>query len=152
MVSLFSANCILPCSRIFFDVYSRPPFLYSWLSKQGVYDYFFDLFRTPKFLGFVYLSQNEQDGTVSIQGACLGVVSDYFKIKKYRIAELFVEKHSQNSGIGTKIIFEAEKYLKGIGIAAIELSTDKILPGIEFYKNCGFDLCENTVNMIKIVR
>lgn len=145
MFKLFSPEHFKQCADIFFQLYKNEPFNYSWLTYSSVCNYFSDLLNTPKFYGFVI----EQNGVII--GACFGIFSDYFKIKKYRISEIFIDKKYQGKGFGTELLSKVEEYFKRAGALVVEISTDKETPAFEFYKKNSYNLISANVNMIKIL-
>jgi len=146
MFKIFEEKYLKKCSDIFFDVYKNEPFNYFWLEYNSVVEYFVDMFKTPKFKGFVFLKNN------AVVGCCLGVVSNYFKVKKYRIAEIFVDRHFQGMGIGTNMLLEIQKYFVLNNVDVIELTTDKNTKAFEFYRKNGYSLLQNNVSMVKVLK
>lgn len=146
MIEKFQRCHIKKCADIFFDIYSNEPFNYSWLSYKSVCEYFNDIFETPKFRGFV-ISFNS-----IVIGACIGVISDYFKIKKYRISEIFIDRKFSDKGFGSDFINKIEKALLNEGIDVIELTTDKNARAFGFYIKNNYSPLENNTNIIKVLR
>ena len=144
MVADFEERHIEKCAEIFFDVYKNEPFNYNWVKKDSVINYFTDIFRTPKFRGFVLYTKN------GIEGICAGVISDYFKVKKYRVSEIFVDRRFQRRGAGSKFLSEIQKILYGEGIEIIEITTDRNTPAFNFYLKNNYSVLKNNINMIKI--
>ncbi len=145
MFKIFSQEHFKQCADIFFDVYKNEPFCYSWLEYNSVCRYFSDILKTPNFYGFVL----ENNGCVI--GACFGILSDYFKVRKYRISEIFIDRKYQKKGLGTKFISEIEEYFKKAGVHAVEISTDRKKPAFDFYSDNGYNVMFANVNMIKIL-
>ncbi len=146
MIKIFQDKYLIKCADIFFDVYKNEPFNYFWLEYNSIVDYFADMLKTPKFKGFVFLKKNV------IVGCCFGVVSDYFKIKKYRIAEIFVDRNFQSKGIGTNMLMEIQKYFVLNGVDVIEITTDKNSKAFEFYKKNEYAVLQNNINMVKLLK
>lgn len=143
MIESFEKKHIEECSKIFYDIYINKPFDYGWLDYGCVLRYFCDIFKTPKFRGFI-LSENN-----IVIGVCIGVVSDYFKVKKYHISEFFVRRRFSNKGFGTRLIKKTEEILEKEEIKVIELNTDKRRMAFEFYTKNGYYPLDENVNMIK---
>ncbi len=144
MIDNFEEKHLEKSVDIFFDIYKNEPFNYQWIQYKAVSDYFTDIFKTPKFRGFVFL---KDDITV---GICVGIISDYFKVKKYRISEIFISRKFQKKGIGSEFLSEIRKILFEDGIEVIEISTDKNTPAFDFYLKNDYSVLKNNVNMIKI--
>ena len=68
MIVDFERKHIEKCADIFFDIYKNEPFNYSWVKKDSVLNYFTDIFKTPKFRGFVLYTEN---GAVCITGCII---------------------------------------------------------------------------------
>ncbi len=146
MLRLFDKRHLKICSKIFFDIYKNEPFNYIWLEYNSVFEYFDDIFNTPKFIGFVF----EKNGIII--GACLGVVSDYFKVKKYRVFEFFIGIGYQGQGFGTNLLMEVQKYLSQKRVEVIEIATDRNRRAFDFYSKNNFTVLESNVNMIKALK
>lgn len=144
MIVDFERKHIEKCADIFFDIYKNEPFNYSWVKKDSVLNYFTDIFKTPKFRGFVLYTEN------GAEGICVGVISDYFKVKKYRVSEIFVGRRFQKRGVGSKFLTEIQKILYKDGINIIEITTDKNTPAFNFYLKNNYSILKNNINMIKI--
>ena len=84
-------------------------------------------------------------------GACFGIVSDYFKIKKYHISEIFINKDFQGNGIGSMFLAQIEKNLFTKKIEVIELSTDRSKQAFSFYKKNGYIILKDNLNLIKSI-
>ena len=143
MIVDFERKHIEKCADIFFDIYKNEPFNYSWVKKDSVLNYFTDIFKTPKFRGFVLYTEN------GAEGICVGVISDYFKVK-YRVSEIFVGRRFQKRGVGSKFLTEIQKILYKDGIDIIEITTDKNTPAFNFYLKNNYSILKNNINMIKI--
>ncbi len=141
----FQKSFIDECAEIFFDIYINEPFNYDWLDLLSVKKYFYDLYKMPKFKGFIFFFEN------NIIGACIGYISDYFKCSKFHISEIFIKRNFIQKGFGSEFISLIEKNLKGIGIEVIEFSTDKTFKAFDFYTKNGYKVLKDNVNMIKIL-
>ena len=146
MLDYFKEKNIEECANILFDIYKNEPFNYFWLEYNSIVEYVTDIFNTPKFKGFIFCKGEK------IVGVCLGVISDYFKIKKYRISEIFIERQFSGKGFGTEFIREIESVLKSENVEAIELTTDKSQRAFDFYIKNNYSIFQNNVNMVKIIK
>ena len=146
MIEEFKKHHIKRCADIFFDIYKNEPFNYNWLEYSRMAEYFNDIFKTPGFRGFIILKNS------FIIGACVGTISDYFKVKKYRINEIFIDRKFSGKGFGSELIQKIEKILLSEGIDVIELSTDRRMKAFDFYLKNKYSILENNVNIIKVLK
>jgi len=144
MINDFEESHLIKCADMFFDIYKNEPFNYYWVDYGAVLNYFSDIFKTPKFRGFVFYRKN------NLIGVCVGVISDYFKVKKYRISEIFIDRRFQNRGIGSIFLSDIQKKLYDSGIEVIEITTDKNTAAFNFYLKNNYSALKNNINMIKI--
>lgn len=131
---------------LYYKVFSSPQWGFDWLDKEKVYRYFTDLLNTPRFVGYIYNSQEEP------VGACLGTVSDYFNTVQYYIKELFIVPQLQNKGIGSIFLSEAEKELAELGVDNMTLFSAKSIPAYSFYHKNGYVDSKDSVFMIKFMK
>ncbi len=145
MIKELDKRGAVECADVFFDIYKNSPFNYDWLEKTSVDMYFKDIMAAPNFLGFRF-----EVGSRFV-GACFGNVYDYFKIKKYRICEIFVRREMCDSGFGTQMLGEIEGYLRQEGFEAIELTAERSRRSFPFYEKNGYAASEAFVNLFKIL-
>lgn len=118
---------------------------YNWLKKENVSAYFWAMFASPMFKGFVF----EENG-VSV-GACFGELNDFFVSPQYHIKEIFIAKGLQRAGKGTFYLSEMEILLKDYGVKSVTLYTLKTIHAYSFYiKNNYKDLPDST-HMGKVI-
>jgi len=142
MLKTLEKEHLFQCADIFYHIY-KP--LYPWLEHNSVYEYLYDIFSTPKFMGFVLIENN------TLIGVCMGFISDYFKIKKYRISEIFIHSRFHGMGFGTKMLSGIYPKLRKCGIEAVELTTDKTKRAFDFYIKNNYSILENNVNLIRLI-
>lgn len=141
-----SHSDLVKCLDIFYDVFTSPPWEYSWMDKNEMRRYFTDLYRTPGFVGYMYY-----DGGVLL-GACMGCISDYFLHAQYDIKEIFIHTNAQNKGVGSKMLSEIEADLVKRKVICITLMTQRNIPAYHFYLKNEFISSDITVHMTKVLR
>lgn len=146
MIKTCGINDLPKCLDIFYDIFTSPPWVYSWMDKNEMLRYFNDMYKTPGFIGYMYY-----DGGV-LMGACVGVISDYFLHTQYDIKEIFIRKSSQNKGLGSKMMSEIEEDLVKKGVVCITLMTQRNISAYTFYQKNGFIDSESAVHMVKVLR
>lgn len=146
MLQEYKKENLKSLTDIFFDIYYNKPFNYNWLKKSEIERYFSDLSKTPNFLGYVIIQNNE------IIGGCLGIINDYFKNKTYKISEIFISRKFQGLGYGSSALRELEALLFNEKIVMLELSTDKASQAFKFYKKNSFFSSQHTINLLKPIK
>ncbi|MBR3952404.1 MAG: GNAT family N-acetyltransferase, partial [Oscillospiraceae bacterium] len=92
---------------------------------------------------FVIVSFNEE----GITGMILGEEEQYFDGVIFNIKEFCVRNDLRGKGIGTELLAEFERRLKGMGIRETVLMTN--LEDEEFYKKRGFHRSRGVIYMGK---
>ena len=131
------------CTRLFFDVFSNPPWEYPWITIENVRRYMDDMLSLPGALSFLYY-ENE-----TLTGLCIGGVNDYFLEPQYEIKEFAISQTRQRKGAGTRMLAEVENYLAKSGINTIFLHTSRSIPAYDFYKKNGYTTIEDNVYFVK---
>jgi GNAT superfamily N-acetyltransferase len=134
------------CADMFYNIFTQPPFGFSWLSREKLDRYFVDMENTPQFLGYLYM---EKDRMV---GACYGQIDDYFMTKAYRINEFFIDESHQEQGLGSDFLRDIENLLQQRGIETIYLFAQKYTKAYAFYRHNNFLANEETTHMVKVMR
>lgn len=131
---------------VFCEVYYDDPYYYDWLKKNDVLRYFSDMEKHPNFCGFTFVEENK------IIGGCLGIINDYFKIRKYRISEMFITPKLQMQGLGRAYLKDIEGKMKEKHMDIVELQTQNNLSVYKFYKKLGYIGSEHMTYMIKSIK
>lgn len=145
MLKSFSIEYISKSANIFYDIFTNPPWSYTWLTLEKTCEYFMNLLNEPASKTYAYF-ENE-----NLIGACFGNVSSYSPMPIYEIKEIFVTSNMQNKGLGTKMLSLIEQDLKQAGITTITLYTVRGIPAFDFYKKNGYETIDTSVNMSKIL-
>ena len=145
MIEIMEEKDLRGCVEVFFGVFTDEPWNYTWMNKNKVIKYFFDMFDTPNFVGYVYRINNK------LAGACFGVVNDYFLSSTYDVKELFVSAEFQGTGVGSALMDFVELDLKKFEVSAVTLFTQQDIEAYSFYIKNGFVDSKKVVHMSKAI-
>ena len=145
MIQEFSKDNLNLCAEMFFDVFTSPPWEYTWLSRENINRYFEDMLITPGFIGFLYYEGH------TCLGVCLGGINDYFIAPQFEINEIFINRNRQKEGIGSKMLAEIETCLSDAGVHCVTLLTQKDMNAYQFYLKNGYSVSKKAVHMSKIL-
>ncbi|MDR1560600.1 MAG: GNAT family N-acetyltransferase [Clostridiales bacterium] len=134
------------CADLFIRVYTAPPFEFNWLGHGMARQYFTDLENTPNSLSYVL-----SDGG-AVVGVCLGQKETHFQNPGYKINEFFIDPGHQHKGLGSHFINELETILRGHGLKAMYLFTQRHMDSFIFYRKNDFIPNDETVHMARTIR
>jgi aminoglycoside 6'-N-acetyltransferase I len=141
----FAPTDLAPAAKIFYEIFSNPPWDYNWINEEKITEYFNDLLNTPKTIAYTYWFDGE------VAGGCFGSIGDCSPVPVYEIKEIFVRNDRQNQGLGTKMMQAVEADLKGKDIPAIRLYTMKTIPAFDFYLKNGFQEIDGAVALTRML-
>ncbi|MCB2312953.1 GNAT family N-acetyltransferase [Clostridium tagluense] len=122
---------ILKCSELYIEVFNAEPWNDKW-TLETAHKRLNDIYISTNFEGVLYV-EDEQ-----IKGAIFGNYEQFYDGIHYNLREMFISNELQGQGIGSKLINELEKRLKGIGVTTIILFTSKENKTSEFYSKNNF--------------
>ena len=131
--------------NIFFDIYAKYPWSFSWLTIEKTEDYFYELINMPKSISYSFLHEG------ALCGGCFGFVSNCGALPTYELREIFIDSSRQNKGLGSKALHEVEIQLKKEGITSIKLSTVRSTKAFTYYIKNGYFENDEAVNMLKFL-
>lgn len=135
---------IASCAEILCAVYNNEMWQCRW-SKETAEAYLKDFFDSKKFVGFVL----EKEGV--ILGAMFCREKIWWNNSELYVEEMFILPEYQRQGLGSRLIGEAERYVKEHKLAGFTLSTNKYAPAPKFYEKNGFGVSEHVIFMYKEV-
>jgi aminoglycoside 6'-N-acetyltransferase I len=125
-------------------VYNNELWQCRWDAKTAE-EYLTDFYDHKKFVGYVI----EEEGRII--GALFAHEKVWWNNSEVFIEEMFIDPEYQRKGLGTKLLDEAEKYVRTNHLAGITLSTNKYAPAPTFYKKNGFVDCEHVLFMGRVM-
>ena len=127
-------------AKIYAETFNSDPWYDKWTQKTAE-KRLFQMIGNGGFFGI--LSYNEE----GITGMILGESEQYFDGVVFNIKEFCVKNDLRGKGIGTELLKEFERRLKGMGIRETVLMTN--LEDEEFYKKRGFNRSRGVIYMGK---
>lgn len=127
-------------AKIYAETFNSDPWYDKWTQKTAE-KRLSQMINNGGFYGIV--SYNEEE----ITGMILGESEQYFDGVIFNIKEFCVRNDLRGKGIGTELLAEFERRLKGMGIRETVLMTN--LEDEEFYKKRGFHRSRGVIYMGK---
>lgn len=127
-------------AKIYAETFNSDPWYDKWTQKTAE-KRLSQMINNSGFFGIV--SYNEE----GITGMILGEEEQYFDGVIFNIKEFCVKNELRGKGIGTELLAEFERNLKGMGIRETVLMTN--LEDEEFYKKRGFRRSRGIIYMGK---
>ena len=127
-------------AKIYAETFNSDPWYDKWTQKTAE-KRLSQMINNGGFFGMV--SYNEEE----ITGMILGEEEQYFDGVIFNIKEFCVKNELRGKGIGTELLAEFERNLKGMGIRETVLMTN--LEDEEFYKKRGFHRSRGVIYMGK---
>ncbi|MBQ4546223.1 MAG: GNAT family N-acetyltransferase [Oscillospiraceae bacterium] len=127
-------------AKIYAETFNSDPWYDKWTQKTAE-KRLSQMINNGGFFGIV--SYNES----GITGMILGEEEQYFDGVIFNIKEFCVKNELRGRGIGTELLAEFERMLKGMGIRETVLMTN--LEDEEFYKKRGFRRSRGIIYMGK---
>ncbi|MBU3127860.1 GNAT family N-acetyltransferase [Clostridium tagluense] len=135
---------ILKCSELYIEVFNAEPWNDKW-TLETAHKRLNDIYISTNFEGVLYV-EDEQ-----IKGAIFGNYEQFYDGIHYNLREMFISNELQGQGIGSKVLNELEKRLKGIGVTTIILFTSKENKTSKFYLKNNFTKWDSMAMMGKDV-
>ena len=142
MIREMKPDDIPVCAEILCSVYNNDLWRSRWEPSAAI-EYLTDIFRMPKFLGYVI----EENG--EILGAVFAREKVWWSGSEVYVEELFVKPEYQGKGFGSGLMGRIEQYVQEKGLAGITLSTNRYAPASAFYHQLGFADCEHVLFLCK---
>ena len=127
-------------AKIYAETFNSDPWYDKWTQKTAE-KRLSQMINNGGFFGIVSYSEE------GITGMILGEEEQYFDGVIFNIKEFCVKNELRGKGIGTELLSEFEKQLKGKGIRETVLMTN--LEDEEFYKKRGFRRSRGIIYMGK---
>lgn len=127
-------------AKIYAETFNSDPWYDKWTRKTAE-KRLSQMINNGGFFGIV--SYNEE----GITGMILGEEEQYFDGVIFNIKEFCVKNDLRGKGIGTELLKEFERRLKGMGIRETVLMTN--LEDEDFYKKRGFNRSRGVIYMGK---
>lgn len=137
----FTAADLDACTALFLGVFTAPPWGDGWTSAAHARTFLRELVENPAFHGWVA----EEDRRVV--GLCFGHVRSWWKGRELYVDELCVDLARHGRGLGTALLEHVKAELRGQGVQAMTLLTDRGTPAEAFYRKNGFDRLDRLVFM-----
>ncbi len=131
---------------MFRDVFMNEPWNDDWSNDNQLTCYIQDLTENRNSLSIGLYYENK------LIGISLGSIMHWCAGTEYYIYEFFLERASQNKGLGTLFLNEVEKYVKETGVNHIFLQTERNVPAYSFYRKNGFTELEGHASLVKIFK
>lgn len=133
---------ILECSELYVNVFNAEPWNDKW-TLETAHKRLNDIFISPNFEGALYVEDDK------IKGAIFGNYEQFYKGVHFNLREMFVANECQGKGIGSKMLNEFEKRLRGIGVTTVILFTSKGNKTSKFYSKNNFSQLDSMAMMGK---
>ena len=130
------------CVNLLMETYNPPPWNNHWTQDTGT-KYLSELMSNDNFIGYVI---TEAD---MIIGAMFARRKTWWTNDEIFIDELFIKPDCQRQGYGGKLIAQAEKLSKELGLGGVTLLTNKYHPAKLFYDKNGYIVAEHVLFMYK---
>lgn len=127
-------------ARIYAETFNSDPWYDKWTQKTAEKR----LSQMVNNGGFFGIVSYDEEG---ITGMILGEAEQYFDGVIFNIKEFCVKNDLRGKGIGTELLSEFERMLRGMGIRETVLMTN--LEDEEFYKKRGFKRSRGIIYMGK---
>lgn len=127
-------------AKIYAETFNSDPWYDKWTQKTAEKR----LYQMAKNGGFFGLLSYDENG---ITGMIMGESEQYFDGVIFNIKEFCVKNDLRGKGIGTSLMEEFERRLKGLGIRETVLMTN--LEDEDFYKKRGFHRSRGVIYMGK---
>ncbi|MBR3935963.1 MAG: GNAT family N-acetyltransferase [Oscillospiraceae bacterium] len=127
-------------AKIYAETFNSDPWYDKWTQKTAEKR----LYQMANNGGFFGLLSYDENG---ITGMIMGESEQYFDGVIFNIKEFCVKNDLRGKGIGTALLEEFERRLKGLGIRETVLMTN--LEDEEFYKKRGFHRSRGVIYMGK---
>lgn len=122
---------ILKCTDLYIKVFNAEPWNDKW-TLGTAHKRLNDIHVSPNFEGVLYLEYGQ------VKGAIFGNYEQFYDGIHYNLREMFISNDLHGKGIGSKLLNELEKRLKGLGVTTIILFTSKENKTINFYLKNDF--------------
>ncbi|MCB8818370.1 GNAT family N-acetyltransferase [Desulfosporosinus shakirovi] len=132
----------MTCTTLYITVFNSKPWNESW-TYETARERLTDLLHTPKFLGFVFYSDNKLIGFIA------GNSKKSYQGVTYYLAELCVNNEIQGRGYGSKILRLLENELQKRDIKSLYLLTANKGLAEAFYRKNEYIVNENRIVMNK---
>jgi aminoglycoside 6'-N-acetyltransferase I len=133
---------ILKCSELYIKVFNAEPWNDKW-TLGTAHKRLNDIYDSPNFEGVIYADYGQ------VKGAIFGNYEQFYDGIHYNLREMFISNELQGTGIGSKMLNELEKRLKGLGVTTILLFTSKGNKTSTFYLKNNFSEWEDMAMMGK---
>ncbi len=127
----FEACDLDECARLYVRVFNREPWNDEWTFATARKK-LNEIFDTPNFKGVIFKKNGK------IVGAVIGNCEQWYTGMHYNLKEFFVTPEIQGKGIGTKMLMQLERELKGMGVVLVHLFTSKKDFTRIFYEKNGY--------------
>ncbi|MBQ7937754.1 MAG: GNAT family N-acetyltransferase [Oscillospiraceae bacterium] len=127
-------------AKIYAETFNSDPWYDKWTQKTAEKR----LYQMANNGGFFGILSYDESG---ITGMIMGESEQYFDGVIFNVKEFCVKNELRGKGIGTELLAEFERRLKGMGIRETVLMTN--LEDEEFYKKRGFDRSRGIIYMGK---
>lgn len=131
-----SETHVAKCADLFIDAFTREPWKDEYSSAEQVVGYFRNCLKFDSFIGYVLKEGGE---TVSL---CLGMKKQWINGTEYFIDQFCVKPGLQGQGIGSAFLKMIENSVRGQGMNAMILQTERGFPSERFYLKNGFEILE----------
>jgi aminoglycoside 6'-N-acetyltransferase I len=122
---------ILKCSDLYIKVFNAEPWNDKW-TLGTAHKRLNDIYISPNFEGVLCVEYGK------VIGAIFGNYEQYYDGVHYNLREMFISKELQGKGLGSKLLKELEKRLRGLGVTTIILFTSKENKTSSFYLKNNF--------------
>lgn len=130
------------CIELYINVFNSDPWNESW-TYETARERLTDLLHTPKFLGFLFYSDN------SLSGFIAGNSKKSYQGLTFYLAELCVNNATQGKGYGSKLVHYLEDELQKREIKSLYFLTATGGLAEAFYKKNEYIVNENRIVMKK---
>ena len=132
------------CAKIMMSVYNNEHWQCRW-DLETATAYLKDYFDSKKFIGYSLWMNQE------IKGAIFCHEKIWWNNNEVFIDEMFVAPELQGQGLGTKLIKHLENYVIEHKLSGLTLSTNRLSPAPNFYKQNGFSPSDHVLFMYKVL-
>ena len=140
--NIIRSENIKECAELYIKVFNAEPWNDKW-TLGTAHKRLNDIYLSPNFEGVLCVDYGK------VKGAIFGNYEQFYDGVHYNLREMFISNELQGKGIGSELLNELEKRLRGLGITTIILFTSKGNKTSTFYLKNDFSEWDSMVMMGK---
>ncbi len=133
------------CARLYAAIFNRAPWKGKWTAKTAG-KHIQECLQDPNFRGLIALHDS------ALVGFAYGLIQQWESERHFYLKEMCVDSRKQRGGVGTRLLRQLMKTLRGEKVRQISLGTERETPAERFYLRLGFATEARIVIMKKRLR